>query len=181
MTNRGGNNLDYKEGFQKEAEGFIKYEVLLKRLLTASNIELVTRGMLDKECGIDAIARIEKQHYFISLRFRKTNRDYNSFTLSRNIKDNSSEIKKWLTNKVRPDFYIQISETNKGTRVIEVNVDSFNLFVKKLIKDNTLESYYNQALMAYEFSLKDLKQSEHGIRNILLSTDDMEAYLINKL
>ncbi len=177
MTNRGGSNLDYKEGFQKEAEGFIKYERLLKRLLTASNIELLTRGMLDKECGVDAIARIQKQHYFISLRFRKTHRDYNSFTLSRYIKENSSELKKWLTNKVRPDFFIQISETNKGTRVIEVNVDSFNLYIKKLIKDNTLESYYNQALMAYEFSLKDLKQSEHGIRNIHICTDDMDAYL----
>jgi len=177
MTNRGGSNLDYKEGFQKEAEGFIKYERLLKRLLTASNIELLTRGMLDKECGVDAIARIQKQHYFISLRFRKTHRDYNSFTLSRYIKENSSELKKWLTNKVRPDFFIQISETNKGTRVIEVNVDSFNLYIKKLIKDNTLESYYNQDLMAYEFSLKDLKQSEHGIRNIHICTDDMDAYL----
>ena len=71
MLNRGGLNLDYNKGFQIEAEKFTLFKPTLLRLLTASNIELVTRGMLDTDCGIDAIAKIDNQHFFIGLRFLK--------------------------------------------------------------------------------------------------------------
>jgi len=78
MYNRGGLNLDYDKGFIIEAEKFEIYKPIIMRLLTASNIELTSRTILDTECGIDAIAKINSQHYFIGLRFRETNKDYNS-------------------------------------------------------------------------------------------------------
>jgi hypothetical protein len=168
MYNRGGLNLDYDKGFIIEAEKFEIYKPIILRLLTASNIELTSRTILDTECGIDAIAKINIQHYFIGLRFRKTNKDYNSITLSRHISDNVSEIKKFLYNKVKPDFFISITELKNEIRIVEVNIDSFKLYLKKLIKDNDLENFYNSNLMAYEFSLKDFEQSEHGIRNFLI-------------
>ncbi|WGK94261.1 MULTISPECIES: hypothetical protein [Flavobacterium] len=177
--NRGGFNLDYSDGFNIEAENFIKYKSILQRLLTASNIELVTRGMMDKECGIDAIAKIESQHYFIGLRFRKTKRDFNSITLSRHINDSASEVKKFLRNRLRPDFFIQITELINHIRITEVNIDAFNLFLEKAFKDGILEKYYNKKLLAYEFPLNDLDSNKnkvignYGIRNYLIEKDKL--------
>lgn len=169
MLNRGGFNLDYDKGFLIEAEKFNNFKHLILQLLTASNIELITRGMLDKECGIDAVAKIDNQHFFIGLRFRKTKIDYNSITFSRNIKDRASEINKFLYNKIRPDFFIQITELNNSLRIIEINIDSFKLYLKKLIKHDQLENHYNENLNAYEFKLKSFENGEHGIRNIFIN------------
>jgi|688.fasta_scaffold51999_12 hypothetical protein len=168
MLNRGGLNLDYNKGFQIEAEKFTLFKPTLLKLLTASNIELVTRGMLDTDCGIDAIAKIDNQHFFIGLRFRTTLKDYNSITLSRHFKDNASEIKKFLFNKVRPDFFIQITEVNNDVRITEINIDAFIMYLQFLIKNNQLENHYNEKLKAYEFKLKNFELGEHGIRNYLI-------------
>ena len=168
MLNRGGANLNHIEGYKLETEGFEKYEPVITRLLSAEKVELITRSVLDTECGIDAIANIQKQHYFVSLRFRQTNKDYNSFTTSRHITTFGNELKKWLINKVRPDFFIQITEIGNSIRIIEVNVDSFILFVQKLIKDNTLQAYWNENLKSYEFKLDNILQGDNGIRNYLV-------------
>lgn len=174
--NRGGFNLDYNNGFKIESDNFLIYKHILLRLLTASNIELTTRGMMDKECGIDAIAKIDSQHYFIGLRFRKTKIDYNSITLSRHINDSASEVKKFLRNRLRPDFFIQITELKNQIRITEVNIDSFNLFLEKAFKDEILEKYYNKKLLAYEFPLNDLENKaigNYGIRNFLIEKDKL--------
>lgn len=168
MHNRGGLNLDYSKGFQIEAEKFNTFKPILKKTLTASDIELTTRGMLDKKCGIDAIAEIDKQLFFIGLRFRKTLKDYNSITLSRHYSEFGSEIKKFLYNRVRPDFFIQITELKDMIRITEINIDSFNLYLKYLIKNNLLENYYNEKLKAYEFKLDTFENGDHGIRNGLI-------------
>lgn len=168
MLNRGGLNLDYNKGFQIEAEKFTLFKPTLLRLLTASNIELVTRGMLDTDCGIDAIAKIDNQHFFIGLRFRKTLKDYNSITLSRHYSEFGSEIKKLLYNKVKPDFFIQITELKDMIRITEINIDSFNLYLQYLIKNNQLENHYNEKLKAYEFKLDTFENGDHGIRNFLI-------------
>lgn len=168
MNNRGGLNLDYSKGFQIELEKFNAFKSILKKTLTASDIELITRGMLDKECGIDAIAKIDNQHFFIGLRFRKTLKDYNSITLSRHYLEFGSEIKKLLYNKVRPDFFIQITELKDMIRITEINIDSFNFYLKYLIKNNQLENHYNEKLKAYEFMLDTFENSDHGIRNYLI-------------
>jgi hypothetical protein len=169
LNNRGGVNLDYYKGFIIEADKFNLFKPTLLKLLTATDIELITRSMLDKECGIDAIAKIDSQHFLIGLRFRKTLIDYNSITLSRHFNDPNSEIKKFLYNKIRPDFFIQITEINNSLRITEINIDSFNFYLKYLIKHNLLESYYNTNLKAYEFQLGNFKTGEHGIRNILIN------------
>ena len=168
MLNRGGLNLDYSKGFQIEAEKFTLFKPTLLRLLTASNIELVTRGMLDTDCGIDAITKIDNQHFFIGLRFRTTLKDYNSITLSRHFNDNASEIRKFLYNKVKPDFFIQITEVNNDIRITEINIDAFIMYLQYLIKNNQLENHYNEKLKANEFKLDTFENSEHGIRNYLI-------------
>jgi len=165
MKRKGDLNIPYEKGFLIEAEKFVKYKDALLRLLGASEIELVTRGILDIDCGIDAVAKIDNQAYFISLRFRETNLDYNSFTLSGSLTGYKSELSKWINSRVRPDFFIQITESNLGTRYIEVNVSAFNIYIDSLIKNNELDTKYNSKLNAYEFSLKGHSNLDYGIRN----------------
>jgi hypothetical protein len=168
MLNRGGLNLDYSKGFQIEGNKFIEYKHIILKLLTAEDIELTSRSVLDTRCGIDAIATINKQQYFIGLRFRKTNKDYNTITFSRHYTDVASELKKFLNNRVKPDFFISISEVNNKLRIVEVNIDSFVMYIKTLLINNQLDNFYNERLMAYEFDLNNFQQLEHGIRNYLI-------------
>jgi len=164
--NRGGDhNLDYDDGFAREHEQFTKYREHLKKLLQADQIELTTRGLIDKATGTDATAQIDGKVYGISLRFR--NKDYNSFTLSRHIDDRFSEVHKWMlerTENIKPAWYIQIAERGKNEfRVIRINIDAFGLYLEYLIKSDQLEHHYQPHLRAYEFNITDLDERFKGV------------------
>ncbi len=158
MKNRGNNNLEYSEGFKIEAEKFQEYKPILLKTLQAEDIELITRGMLDKLTGLDATALIDGSVFGISLRFRSS--DYNSFTLNRHISDPYSEVHKWTqahTNNLKPIYYIQINERlGNSLRLIRINIDAFSYILQGLIKQDRLEEYYKPHLLAYEFPLKDI-------------------------
>ncbi|WP_081212073.1 hypothetical protein [Salegentibacter sediminis] len=158
MNNRGHNNLEYKEGFKIEQEKFLQYKPILLETLQAQDIELITRGMLDKLTGLDATALIEGSVYGVSLRFRSS--DYNSFTLNRHISDPFSEVHKWTqnhTNNLKPIYYIQINERlDSSLRLIRINIEAFSYILQGLIKKDRLENYYQPHLESYEFPLKDI-------------------------
>ena len=59
LSNRGGANIDYAIGYEIESRLFIEYKPMLLKLLHATNIELTTRGILDKNTSTDATAVIE--------------------------------------------------------------------------------------------------------------------------
>lgn len=171
MKNRGKNNLSYAEGFKIEAEKFKEYRPLLLDTLQAQDIELITRGMLDKITGVDATALIDDLVYGISLRFRS--KDYNSFTLNRHYEDPCSEVHKWIkphNSNLKPAWYIQINDVDNTTlRLIRVNIQAFGIYLEYLIKHNKLEEYYNPQLLAYEFPLENLKPNYKGIFNGLIT------------
>lgn len=156
MKNRGKHNLDYEEGFLMEQDKFQTYRPFLLQTLQAEDIELTTRGMLDKVAGLDATALMDGILYGISLRFRS--KDYNSFTLNRHISDPLSEVHKWIkphTTNLKPIFYIQINERlGNSLRLIRVNITAFSFILQELIKEERLEDYYQPHLMAYEFPLQ---------------------------
>lgn len=156
--NRGGKNLDYSIGRINEASNFIKYKELFKDVLGASKLIEVSNGLplIDMSTGTDAVAEIEGNIYGISLRVR--NKDYNSFTLNRNILDHNSEVNKWVknrSNRIKPAYHIQLAKNNLGYKVIRINIDVIAIYLMKLINNNTLEDYYNSELQAYEFTLND--------------------------
>jgi len=167
---RGNNNLQYSEGFIIEAEKFQEYKTILLNTLQAQDIELITRGMLDKLTGLDATALIDNSVYGISLRFRSS--DYNSFTLNRHISDPFSEIHKWNkphTNNLKPIYYIQINERlDSSLRLIRVNIEAFQIYLKYLIENNKLEDHYKKHLLSYEFNLDNLKPNYKGILNTII-------------
>ena len=160
LINRGGANIDYAKGYEMENRLFKEYKTMLLKILHATDIELTTRGIIDKNTGTDATAIIENNVYGISLRFR--NGDYNSFTLNRHISDKYSEVHKWIKERntsIKPAYYVQIADTKDYYKMIRINIDAFSNHIKFLIKHNQLESCYNANLKAYEFKLNDLKDT----------------------
>ena len=160
LNNRGGVNIDYVLGYEIESRLFKEYKPMLLKILHATDIELTTRGILDKNTSTDATAVIENNVYGISLRFRNGN--YNSFTLNRHISDKYSEIHKWLKERnttIKPAYYVQISDAKDYYKMIRINIDAFANHIRYLIKHNQLESCYNTNLKAYEFKLKDLSDT----------------------
>lgn len=158
MYNRGGLNLDYSVGYDIESSLFIDYKKILLNILHATEIELTTRGLLDKNTGTDATALIEENVYGISLRFR--NGDYDSFTLNRHISDKFSEVHKWTKSRntfIKPAYYVQIADAYNYFKIIRINIDAFSNHLLYLIKHNQLKNHYNSKLKAYEFKLKDLE------------------------
>lgn len=160
LSNRGGANIDYVVGYEIESRLFKEYKTMLLNILHATEIELTTRGIIDKNTGTDATAIIENNVYGISLRFR--NGDYDSFTLNRHISDKYSEVHKWTKERntsIKPAYYVQIADTKDYYKMIRINIDAFANHLRYLIKHNHLESCYNIRLKAYEFKLKDLSDT----------------------
>jgi hypothetical protein len=160
LINRGGVNIDYVIGYEIESRLFKEYKPMLLKILHATDIELTTRGIIDKNTGTDATAIIENNVYGISLRFR--NGDYDSFTLNRHISDKYSEVHKWLKERnttIKPAYYVQIADTKDYYKMIRINIDAFANHIRYLIKHNQLENCYNSHLKAYEFKLNDLKDT----------------------
>lgn len=160
-NNRGGYNLNYDVGFQHEAENYEKFKPYIKKVLKATEIELIARSILDKKAGIDLTAVIEDKVYGISLRVRDA--DYKSFTLTRHINFQYSEINKWMKKRfktLKPAYHIQISKiSDYEFRILRINIDAFSEYLEKLVKDKKLESFYKKELMAYEFKTKELMDS----------------------
>lgn len=178
MKNRGANNLDYDQGFIIEQTKFNEYKPILLDTLQANQIELTTRGLLDKATGTDAVAEVDGLIYGVSLRFRGS--DYNSFTLNRHISDPYSEVHKWQqphTTNYKPQYYIQINERpNNELRLIRINIDAFGEYLKYLIKSNQLETHYQSHLKAYEFYIPELKDKFMGIHSKVLTLQP-EVYI----
>jgi len=152
-VSRGGSNLAYCRGFEIEADGSKRYAEMIKKALTAEQLEFTARSLADKAAGIDAVAQIEGLVYGVSLRYRSS--DYNSFTLNRHISDPASEVRKWLrpaNGNLKPAYHLQIGAAQEYYRVIRVNVAAFSNFLRL----ESLEKYYNSRLLAYEFKLEAL-------------------------
>ena len=168
---RGLSNLSYNEGFKIEKEKFEEYKPILLNTLQATEIELTTRGLLDKVISCDATALIDGLVYGISLRFRSL--DYNSFTLNRHYNDPFSEVHKWLQSthqgNLKPIYYIQVNERpDKTLRLIRVNIDAFKWVLEGLIHERRLEGYYQPHLMAYEFPIDKMKTDWKGIHSSII-------------
>lgn len=173
LNNRGGANIDYVIGYEIESRLFKEYKTMLLKILHATDIELTTRSIIDKNTGTDATAIIENNVYGISLRFR--NGDYNSFTLNRHISDKYSEVHKWLKERnttIKPAYYVQIADTKDYYKMIRINIDAFADHIKYLIKHNQLESCYNSHLKAYEFKLNDL----NNIKGVFFTEINKSVY-----
>lgn len=150
--NRGGLNIDYADGFKLEEQGFKSYYKAIKHVLNATEIESTARTMIDKATGVDLTAKIQGQCVGVSLRIR--NRDYNSFTLNRNIADEHSEVNKWIkkrTIQIKPIYHLQIAPTKNGVKIWRINIDAFSYFLERQIEALKLSSYYNSRMKCYEF------------------------------
>ena len=155
-----GHNLAYKEGFQAEGWAYLTFSSAIKKVLGATSLERTTRGNLDKLAGVDALATIENRLFPVSLRHRE--RDYSSFTVSRHLSDNASELGKWLESPkgaIKPYFHIQTSRQGERYRLLVVNVEAFANWAR----GQELEDFYSAKLGAYEFKLSVLPK-EVGLR-----------------
>lgn len=149
---RGGYNLAHKDGFLIETNHFEQYKKELLDMLCADKIEPITRTLLDRAAGIDAVAETKDGIIGISLRYRS--KDFNSFTLSRHITDEHSEVVKWIKDPkgiIKPTYHIQIAEGINYVRITKIQIEPFRAILKALIESGELESFYNKKLEAYEF------------------------------
>lgn len=176
MKNRGKYNIAYSTGYDIEKACFTRYTPILLETLQAQQIELTTRGMLDKMTGCDATASIDGLVYGVSLRFRS--KDYNSFTLNRHVEDKYSEVHKWIqtrTDNLKPAYFIQINERpNQELKLIRVNIDAFGMYLQHLINTDQLEEYYRPHLLAYEFNLDKIDPNFIGVFSNVLTQYDIK-------
>ncbi|MET6990059.1 hypothetical protein [Sediminicola arcticus] len=168
MLNRGGLNIDYSDGFAMEEKYIAKYDFYIKQILDSDYIESATRTIVDQACGIDIYATIKENVYGVSLRVRTS--DFHSFTLSRHVNDQYSEILKWVKQSqgiIKPAYHIQINEGKHYFTITKIDVQEFSLHLNDLIHEGKLESYYNTMLLAYEFRLSELTSNEAITKKII--------------
>lgn len=153
-----GHNLEYEEGFKLEAYMLDNYSKLIADMVGVAYLEEATRGTLDKKAGIDALG-VFRSNTVTGIALRYRNRDYNSFTLSRHISDEYSEVHKWTNRKqgaITPAHFVQIADKGDYVRIIHVDILAFSYFLQRHMKEGTLQQFWNSNLDAYEFKLREL-------------------------
>jgi hypothetical protein len=140
---------------------------LIKNLTGADEYYDISSSFLDKDAGIDGIAKLGKDSIGIALRIRKP--EYYkwrfNFTLGHHYDKDNSQVHAVL-NSLRgdvmsPNYILQINGVQedgycKECYAIKVQTDVFATYLTKKIDDNTLDNYYQTKLASYEFTMQDV-------------------------
>lgn len=132
-------NDNFKSNQQREEYMWKSYGETIKNIITNNNpkakIERVN-GMLDSYCGIDAVINNQSKYAnwikFLSLRI--LNNNYKTFTFR--IPDTGSEkelSKLFKSYNPTPHYHIQITEGNKGTQIVVLNIETLKIYVEENI------------------------------------------------
>ena len=126
--------VDFKESQKKEELMWSKYGTVIKDILTLNNpnskIERIN-GMLDYSCGIDAVILNPigvDSIRFVSLRMIKGFYDTLTFRIPHT--NSKKELFKLLSpHNPAPYYHVQITEGNKGTQVVILNINKLSKYV----------------------------------------------------
>ena len=142
---------------------------LILDLMGADDYFTLSSSFLDKDAGIDGIAKMGKNSIGIALRIRKP--EYYkwrfNFTLGHHYDKENSQVHAVL-NALRPDilspnYILQINGVDENgyceeCSVIKVQTFPFAKQLQEKIDDNTLDNYYQSRLGSYEFKMRDVYQ-----------------------
>ena len=175
-------NKTYEETFVKANK-----ELILD-LMGADEYFDISSSFLDKDAGIDGIAKMGKDNIGIALRIR--NPEYNkwryNFTLGHHFDKDNSQVHVVL-NALRPDvmspnFILQINGVGEDgycedCTAIKIQTDVFAELIQQRKQDNTLDEYYVPRLASYEFTMNDVfYETNSGVDYYLIENDT----IINK-
>jgi len=142
---------------------------LILDLMGADDYFTLSSSFLDKDAGIDGIAKMGKDNIGIALRIRKP--EYYkwrfNFTLGHHYDKENSQVHAVL-NALRPDvlspnYILQINGVDENgyceeCSVIKVQTFPFATHLQEKIDDNTLDNFYQSRLASYEFKMRDVYQ-----------------------
>ena len=175
-------NKTYEETFVKANKD------LILDLMGADDYFDISSSFLDKDAGIDGIAKMGKDNIGIALRIRKP--EYNkwryNFTLGHHFDKDNSQVHVVL-NALRPDvmspnFILQINGVGEDgycedCTAIKIQTDVFAELIQQRKQDNTLDEYYVPRLASYEFTMNDVfYETNSGVDYYLIENDT----IINK-
>jgi hypothetical protein len=164
-------NKTYEETFvENNAE-------LIKELTGTSEVVSLSQTKLDVFAGIDLLVQQGRSIVGIALRIRKPTAykwRYN-FTLGHHISKPNSQIHTVMnslhsTEVLYPNYILQINgieDNGYCADCVAIKIQT-NLFADKYLKDKIIteeiESYYNNRLASYEFSMRDVhSQTDSGV------------------
>ena len=168
-----------------------KTKELILDLMGADEYYNISSSFLDKDVGIDGIAKLGKDNIGIALRIRKPQYKkwrYN-FTLGHHYNKENSQVHAVL-NSLRgdvlsPNYILQINGVNengycKECYAIKVQTDVFANYIKEKRDDHTLDNYYQTNLASYEFVMQDVyQQLTTGVEFYLVENNTITKYLNN--
>ena len=170
-------NKTYEETFTKA-----NTQLLLDLMGADSYVDL-SQTFLDKDSGIDGIAKVGKDNKGVALRIRKPeySRYKYNFTLGHHFDKENSQVHAIL-NALRPDviapnFLLQINGVSEDGYceecvAIKIQTDVFAYHLKEKIADTTLDNLYVPRLAAYEFKMKDVfYETNSGVDYYLIEND----------
>ena len=178
-------NKTYEETFVSANKG------LIMDLMGADEYFDISSSFLDKDAGIDGIAKLEKYSIGIALRIRKP--EYYkwrfNFTLGHHYNKENSQVHTVL-NSLRadvmsPNYILQINGVQedgycKECYTIKVQTDVFASYLTKKIDDHTLDNYYQSRLASYEFTMQDVyHELSTGVEFYLIQDNTITKYLNN--
>ena len=178
-------NKTYEETFVKQNKS------LILDLMGADEYYDISSSFLDKDAGIDGIAKMGKENVGIALRIRKPqyNKWKHNFTLGHHFNKENSQVHVVL-NSLRndvmsPNYILQINGVDdegycEECTVIKVQTFPFATFLQEKINDNTLDNYYQSNLASYEFKMGVVyKQLTTGVEFYSISNNTIVKYLNN--
>ena len=164
---------------------------LIKDLTGADEYYDISSSFLDKDAGIDGIAKMGKDNIGIALRIRKP-QYYKwrfNFTLGHHYDKENSQVHAVL-NSLRgdvlsPNYILQINGVQedgycKECYAIKIQTDVFATYLKEKRDDHTLDNYYQSRLASYEFTMQDVyHQLTTGVEFYLVQDNTITNYLNN--
>ncbi|MGB2404238.1 MAG: hypothetical protein ACPIA1_02770 [Flavobacteriaceae bacterium] len=181
-------NYDFWENKTYEETFVNNNKELILDLMGADEYFDISSSFLDKDAGIDGIAKMGKDNIGIALRIRKP--QYNkwryNFTLGHHFDKDNSQVHAILNalrpNVISPNFILQINGVNEegyceDCTAIKIQTDVFAELIQKRQQDNTLDEYYIPRLASYEFTMNDVfYETNSGVDYYLIENDT----IINK-
>ena len=178
-------NKTYEETFVKANK-----ELILD-LMGADDYFDISSSFLDKDAGIDGIAKIGKDNIGIALRIRKP--EYYkwrfNFTLGHHYDKENSQVHAVLNalrpEVISPNYILQINGVDedgycKECYAIKVQTDVFANYIKEKRDYHTLDNYYQSRLASYLFTMQDVyHQLTTAVEFYLLQDNTITKYLNN--
>lgn len=151
----------------------------------------LSSSTLDKDAGIDGVAKLGKDNVGIALRIRKPqyNRWKHNFTLGHHFNKENSQIHVVL-NALRPEvlspnYILQVNGVDEDgyceeCNVIKVQTFPFATYLQEKTDDNTLDNFYRSKLASYEFGMQDIyQQLTTGVEFYFIQDNTIVKYLNN--